>query len=162
GTAPLGLPPVVGSLTSQRSQGHRSQLQGVDAVKLLPRSRRGRTALAGGLVAALAFAVWCDWYRPWEAHYLGRPTSWWDREAREWLNSAASAGPVALWVRRRPDTPLWREWLGRVTGRPADTAINVDLREEMPLLRGDPAAVPVLAELLRDPDLKCRLIAAEG
>jgi hypothetical protein len=45
-------------------------------VKLLPASRRGRVLLAGG-VAALAAALAVDWYRPWEAHYLGRPTSWW-------------------------------------------------------------------------------------
>ena len=47
-------------------------------MRLLPQSRRGRVALAAGLAALLALG-WCEWYRPWEAHYKGRPTSWWAR-----------------------------------------------------------------------------------
>ena len=58
-------------------------------MKLLPRSRRGRVGVVSvGLLAVMTVAGWCDWYRPWEPHYLGHPARWWaawvcDPEGRE-------------------------------------------------------------------------------
>jgi hypothetical protein len=115
-------------------------------VKLLPKSRRGRLALAGGLLAALA-AYWYGFeYRPWEDHFRGRPTSWWDRElAREW------DGPT------RPEgQPGWRERLARyglATPAPGSPA--------RALRAGDPAAAPVLAGLLESQDRRTRGLAVE-
>jgi hypothetical protein len=45
------------------------------ARRLLPASRYSRILVACALVAALV--SWCLWYRPWEAHYQGRPSSHW-------------------------------------------------------------------------------------
>src|SRR5262245_14005064 len=46
-------------------------------MRLLPRSRRGRAAVAVGLAALLAVYRYVFEYRPWEAHYRGRPMTWW-------------------------------------------------------------------------------------
>jgi hypothetical protein len=136
-------------------------------VKLLPTSRRGRVALAGGLLAALLGGYWYVFeYRPWEpAHYRLRPTSWWDREVQDWkaLDFAHPVpGPAPSWARLRPEPP-WRAWQRWVTGRPG--VINPrwdDWDTHMPLLTGDPAAVSVLSGLLRSPYSNSRLLAADG
>jgi hypothetical protein len=107
-------------------------------MRLLPRGRRARVALAGGL-AAFLLALPVDWCRPWEAHYQGRPTSWWDREL--------------TWERegRLADQPFWRGWLGKL-GLPVPKQVSA----EAVLEAGDPDAIPVLLELLRGPDLHNR------
>jgi hypothetical protein len=53
----------------------------------VPKSRYSRIFLVTTLAAALA--AWCLWYKPWEAHYQGLPSSYWagvllakDRETR--------------------------------------------------------------------------------
>src|SRR5262245_37046630 len=107
-------------------------------MKLLPKSRRGRVAVVRGLVGARLALYWYVFeYRPWEAHYLGRPTSWWAREYDE---------PYCPLPGRVGALGLLEEWLGRVgirlPGGPVDTR----------LLEGDPEAVPVLTELLRRPE----------
>jgi hypothetical protein len=128
-------------------------------MKLLPRSRRSRALLAGG-AAALAAALAVDWYRPWEAHYLGRSTSWWAAEYRGhgWYYTHPGPGEVhgEFGLSLARDPAWWQEWLARVgAGRPLH---NPDER----LLRGDPAAVPVLVELARRPQAEVRITAARG
>jgi HEAT repeat protein len=104
-------------------------------VKLLPTTRRGRLALAGGVLAALALAAWCYEYRPWEAHYLGRPTSWWDRAlTRVCEGPPQPAWPAALGIHLPDPEP-------RFPPPPEDDP-------EGYLGRGGPDAVPVLIGLL--------------
>jgi hypothetical protein len=45
------------------------------ARRVVPKSRYARIFLATTLVAALA--AWCFWYKPWQAHYQGLPSSYW-------------------------------------------------------------------------------------
>jgi hypothetical protein len=106
-------------------------------MKLPPKNQRVRIALAGGLAAVLlAFGVdrgldWYRWHRPGEAHFRGRPTSWWEWQHTRWQNP-----------------PAWRAWLESV-GAPY-FADPLSPAEE--LAAGDPAAAPVLAELLKRPE----------
>jgi hypothetical protein len=75
-------------------------------------------------------------YRPWEAHYRGRPTSWWAEEI-------ARASPWDGYV----DHPPWLSWVGQF-GLP----LPERHRPWFALAEGEADAVPVLAELLaRDP-----------
>src|SRR4051794_29783276 len=120
-------------------------------MRLLPKSRRGRVAVAVGLAALLLALGWCDWYRPWEARYLGRPTSWWAREYEglvwEYQFLGPPENPPILYGVPPPREPAWWEqwlrWAGvRLPARPVDRR----------LLHGDPRAVPVLVELLRRPE----------
>jgi HEAT repeat protein len=82
--------------------------------------------------------------RPWEAHFRGRPTAWWDRAL---VREAES---------RR--TRLWRD-------RMESLGIPVPLPErDAPsdsLVRGGPDALPVLAELLASPNPWSRRVAVE-
>jgi hypothetical protein len=74
---------------------------------LLPKSRYSRIVLVTTLAAALA--AWCLWYKPWEAHYQGLPSSYWagvllakDRETR--ANGSGRGAPggylaaIHLWL----------------------------------------------------------------
>jgi hypothetical protein len=119
--------------------------------------RRFLLVLAWGLGAG---ALWWQWYRPGEARCLGRPTSWWAAAAHRSeprLVAFCSLGcaPVVLWV-ERPQP--WEALLSRVGFRsPFQTPRLKDT-----LLRGDPAAAPVLLELLRRPEPNARLAAVVG
>src|SRR5207237_359059 len=91
-----------------RARGRRANRRdrgGSEAVRLLPKTRRGRLALAGGLLAALVLAGWCYDYRPWEARYQGRPTSWWAGEIPRWVkgDGDGAGGP-------RNGPPCWGGW----------------------------------------------------
>jgi hypothetical protein len=132
-------------------------------VRLLPKTRRGRLALAGGLLALLLGGYWFVFeYRPREAHYKGRPTSWWARECSrlEWGGSVSAWRYLSLSYTPVPpdglDGAVWEQWL-RQLGVPLPFR-PVDER----LLRGDPAAVPVLIELLRSPEDQSRTAGAYG
>jgi hypothetical protein len=120
-------------------------------MRLLPKDRRTRLTLAAALtvlVVAVA-AAWVAWYRPWQAHYLGRPTSWWaDRLA---VLSFDLFGP-------RPPRTLPEEWLNR-----ALSSLGVRVDESLSgreVAFGEPEAIPVLLELLRDPRPHVRRWAA--
>src|SRR5262245_19289576 len=109
-------------------------------MKRLPQSRRGRVVGACGVATAVLAAGWCYEYRPWEAHFLGRPTSWWERELA------------------RPRSPApWRGWLESFgltpPGPPARRCdLDLDRSEE---------GVAVSAELLRSRDPEVRRFAAD-
>jgi hypothetical protein len=81
-------------------------------------------------------------YRSWEAHYRGRPTSWW----------AARLRVLPPQARARPDG--WYE--------PPAAPPGADPAPYHLILGGDPAAVPVLVELLGQPDAPTARLAAWG
>jgi hypothetical protein len=102
---------------------------------------RGRRAIiASGLAALLAVTVY--WYvleyRPWEEHYRLRPASWWSREL------AGDGQPPSA----------WRKSLERV-GIPLP-----DPHAAQNALEADPAAAPVLVELLQGADNNVRASAS--
>src|SRR5262249_55497022 len=88
-----------------------------------------------------------DWYRPWEAHFLGRPTSWWDRAlTRVCEGSSQPAWLAALGIHLPDPEP-------RVPTPPEDDPYGY-------LSRGGPDAVPVLIGLLASRDPGNRMTAA--
>src|SRR5215213_7030611 len=92
-------------------------------MRLLPKGRRGRAAVAAGLAALLALGGYLvlDEYRPWEQpRYHGRPVSWWADRVRLWVPCEAHIGvdpaekhergePYAVFYDYGP--PAWVEWL---------------------------------------------------
>jgi HEAT repeat protein len=121
-------------------------------MKLLPKSRRGRLILAGGLLAALAGlgGYWyVSEYRPWEQpRYLGRPASWWDQQLTRQL-PVRGTGP---W--QPPPMSPWQQWLVRLglLRPPLPAFVRLD--------QPDPGAVPVLTALLASNDAGTRAEAA--
>jgi hypothetical protein len=84
-----------------------------------------------------------------EAFYRGMPTSWWRNECQCWKYR-----PIHFdgeWVRDRSQG--WLSFIDNYLPAP-----------EMPLFSGDPAALPVLLELLAfaDTDVSCELVAIEA
>jgi len=118
-------------------------------MRLLPESRRGRAAVAAGLAALLLALVWCYEYRPWEARYRGRPTSWW----AAWVCDPEWRKPRPLWEKLREEV---RVLLGGT--RPLDLPAIPDLLE----IDIGSDAIPVLVELLEWPDDRARGWGALG
>jgi hypothetical protein len=120
-----------------------------------------RLLLALLLLPLLALlAVWVDPTRVLygrlrgEAFYRGRPTSYWKAELID--GQVSCAGPYAdvpHWVQRAPSG--WAELIGRTTG-----STPLSWPDVTPLLQRDPAAAPVLIDLLHDGDPGVRLFAA--
>lgn len=81
----------------------------------------------------------------WEAEIAGRMGIFgeWTPEGRR----------STLWIRGPTSLERWLEWAGLRSDR---------YRYEHPLLHGDPAAIPVLMELLTSRDNDVRLVALEG
>jgi hypothetical protein len=108
-------------------------------------------AAATGAVAL--YLLWwpvVGWWRH-ESFYQGRPTSYWRSELDQWYIYHQPSGGKTIWRRHDPwdHAPGWACWMARDNFAP-------------PLMDGDPAAEPVLTELLADsPDLVKR-IAQEG
>jgi hypothetical protein len=104
---------------------------------LVPKSRYSRIFLAITLfVVSLA---WCLWYQPWRAHYHGRKSDYWARVlvAQHWNRTASKRSPFALWM------DSFFDRFGRET-----TSFE------------DPDFVPVLEELIDDPDPEVCLASA--
>ncbi len=116
-------------------------------MRLLPKTRGVRVALAVSATALAASWVWL--YRPWEAHYRGRPSSWWSERLAE--------TPFGLIPARPTRTPV-EEWVNRALAplgvRTGGNSSGLELGD------GGAEAVPVLAELLRDPNPQVREWAA--
>lgn len=114
------------------------------------RSHRAMMALIG------IFAAFCAWFAPGprphslpepRPSYLGRTAAAWDGEIENWEPLLSGWGNK---------TGRWTWWVRSDSlGDPGGSA-------KMPLLCGDPAAVPVLTELLTSRSPKTRLLAAEG
>jgi hypothetical protein len=108
--------------------------------------------LAGSLLSP--DARWVVWGRlRGEAFYRGRPTSYWRGHVLAW-NDLGFYPPAVSLVVRRPR--WWADYLPWRSGRPAP------LVEAEPFPGDDPAAIPVLMELLRDEDPEVRVGAAEA
>lgn len=91
-----------------------------------------------------------------EAFYQGRPTSWWARECRQWelrLVPSSDGGTLSI---IEPDWVRHPTWLEQKLGLGGHTA------EEIPLLLGEPTAVPVLIQLAGYDDGKVLRFALFG
>jgi hypothetical protein len=118
---------------------------------LLPPNRRAYCGLVL-LLLALAAASWCLPYPPREARYHGRPASWWGEEVTRWYSRGidTNKGVDQMWTPTTFEQALARAgYSGQSVGE-----------EDYRLADGDPAAVPVLVELIRYRDLKTRRLAA--
>jgi hypothetical protein len=108
--------------------------------------------LAGAL--ALPDVRWWLWgHLRGESFYRSRPTSYWRGQVLAW-NDLGFYPPAVSLVVRRPR--WWADCLPWRSGRPAP------LVEGEPFPGNDPAAIPVLMELLRDEDPEVRVDAAEA
>jgi hypothetical protein len=122
--------------------------------------RRGAFGLAAaGLVLALATVIYdrVHWYKPHEAHYQTRPVSWWAMHCEAGrLNPQLAAGlngeDLRFWF-YDPDATIPADLNGNPWSSDT-TAIR--------LMKGDPAALPVLMELLRDDRSSVRSAAVYG
>jgi hypothetical protein len=92
-----------------------------------------------------------------ESRYQGRFTNDWKLELRRYevVCTINLNGKIS---RLRDLRPLWWEpWLDKLA-----PSASPPRHGHVPLKAGDPAAVPVLLELLRDEDARIRLIAVEA
>jgi hypothetical protein len=132
-------------------------------------TRRRVVALLALAVLAAA-ASWCHLYRPWEARYLDRPTSWWAAAAGRCRVSLVPQHAGPGWERPAvifhepspappdPLTSLAQGVLARLgVRRPPPTPGIWKLVDQ-----GDPEALPVLLELSRRPEPRSRLAATPG
>jgi hypothetical protein len=116
--------------------------------------RRRLACLASILLLALA---WLFFTPERGERYQGLTASQWESEIQHWEPWAGGicnkTGRWTFWGRKQP---AWAPWLG---------SIGIKVSEEccdMPLLQGDPAAIPVLSDLLASRYPQARLIAAQG
>src|SRR5579862_7526586 len=96
----------------------------------------------GGLVALPAVHWPAIGLARGEAFYQGRPTSWWREECKRWVIVPLPGG-AEIWM-RRPSGSQSREKLPRTV-----QSRGVPF---MPLLKKDPASLPVLLALLQEKD----------
>jgi hypothetical protein len=100
------------------------------------------------LGVACIIAGWWNRKRP-PIEYGGLTVTQWDAEICNWEVAvtmiSSKGGRHMYWVRKESEPPEggWSD-------------------DEMPLLRGDPEAIPVLVVLLRSPNHHARLIAVQG
>jgi hypothetical protein len=113
-----------------------------------------------------------------EPFFRNRPVCWWRHELRHWrsileradiefrldiersddpsnvyehMDAGAWIAPGDAWVRMYSP---FEEWLHEF--------FRIKTTQALPLLQADPAALPVLVELLKDEDVKTRIIALAG
>jgi len=94
--------------------------------------------------------------RPHGSMYGGLATSEWERELVNWdvEQPPCASGGYNLWVSRRPSA------FAKLC---EDVGIPFTRQDPMlPLIAGDPNALPVLMELFKSPEPKARRIAIEG
>jgi hypothetical protein len=107
------------------------------------------------LVPSVRWPIY-GWLRS-EAFYQGMPTSWWGKEIEESYYLYVMPGGAEIWY-GTPREPLWdqlQRWLNLSTTPATVTA-------DVPLLNGDPEALPVLLALVRAQDAKVRRVAIGG
>jgi hypothetical protein len=140
-------------------------------MRLLPKNRWGRRIVTvAAILATLALGYWVEWYRPWEAHYKGRPTSRWARALLGRRHStrppSSLPAPFGRWMDQLYDAfesvtnePETGEWYGG----PNFGYVSVD-GEVLDIIEfiSDPALVPVLVELLDYPDGHIRAMTAHA
>jgi hypothetical protein len=117
--------------------------------KLVPPRGRWLAMLTGAVLVAV-LAAWAHWYRPQEAHYRGRPTSYWAGLflSNPELRCTGQYAPYTTAPSRLPSLV------------PAFVQVWWDSLFQPPRFQTDPDAEPVLAELLRRPNEELRLAAA--
>jgi hypothetical protein len=106
--------------------------------------------VALAVFAALLLVGWLWYYRPWQAHYMGRPSSY-------WAERLAKMPKGLSWLFYQPSLTLPEKWLARGL---APFGIEGGLRPSALELYGQAEAVPVLIELLRNPEPRVRANAA--
>src|SRR5208283_4904884 len=110
--------------------------------------------VAGWMVAPSVYWRGLGWWRG-EAFYLGRPSRYWETEIRDRYSGLVEGSlpnnPVLF------SLPTWWEQLFDKVGVYQPVSIT-----KPALLEGDPEGIPVLLELLRSPDPKCRQVAVIG
>jgi hypothetical protein len=115
-------------------------------------------------VMALAWLIQVWWWlpappKPGESTYRGRSTSAWQAEIangdvwRPTCGTGSGNGPHV----RCDLAPSWWSQVSPTVGFPSKPST-----EDLPLLDGDPGAIPVLLELLQASDPKVRMVAIEG
>jgi hypothetical protein len=122
--------------------------------------RSRKVALVGLLMAALAVLVWCSPGKPTGPVFRDRTAAQWEAELQHWdawdmgiWGYGREPSPHFVWMRT---PPWWQGWLQKV-------GIEVHSGSgELPLLEGDPDALPVLVELLHSADPKGRRAAIQG
>ena len=111
------------------------------------------------MVLALLLGLLCVWLIPRKGErYHGLTLAQWESEIchwQPWLQVYCNkTGRWTHWGRKQSVWATWLDYIG--------IKVTNDWREEMPLLKGDPAAVPILEKLLESQVTQVRLIAAEG
>jgi hypothetical protein len=98
------------------------------------------------------------WWRG-EAKYKGRYTNSWRAEMRSYKRIFGIVGgswEVHWSYERIPNK--WEEWLAQVIPDSSQSKYA----ESLPPLNGDPAAIPVLVELLQAPETDIRIMAVQA
>jgi hypothetical protein len=125
--------------------------------------RKYLVVLFGALLVAIMSAfAYC--YRPWETHYKWLPTSYWASRCLAGRVDTQSfflggQGSRTFWLFATEPSPqaVWQKWLAAIGIR-----IGLSNDSEPEVLSGDPAAIPVLRELLRDRSVRVRQAAVYG
>jgi hypothetical protein len=112
--------------------------------------------LALTAVAAIV-TVWARAYRPWEAHYRGRPTNWWARFILVFDTRTRSYDGFASERERGSSSSqlVWEAGLAKIGVQWGLPDKELDL-----FYTDDAAAIPVLLELLRHGDREVRRATA--
>jgi hypothetical protein len=127
-------------------------------MRVLPASRRIRFALLlTAASAATIVTVWTRAYRPWEAHYRGRPTNWWARFIVDFDTKCRSYDGFADEREHGSSSSrlVWEAGLAKIGVQWGLPDKELDL-----FYTDDAAAIPVLLELLRHRDREVRRATA--